>query len=45
MDKEFDNNIESYQYDPTEDDGEESEESSWEEESDIYKGMLNNTNW
>ena len=42
MDKEFDNNIEPYQYEPAEDDG---EESSLEEESNIYKGRLDNTNW
>ena len=40
MDKEFDNNIEPYQYEPAEDDGEESEESSSEEESDIYRGLI-----
>ena len=42
MDKEFDNNIESYQYEAAEDDG---EGSSSEEESDVYKGRLDNTNW
>ena len=41
MNKEFDNNIEPYQYKLAEGDGEESEESSSKEESvNIYKGRL-----
>ena len=45
MEKEINCHIEQFQYEPAEDDGEESKESSSEEESNIYKGRFYNMNW